>query len=481
MLTETRHKGLQTAIVSKAHADIVANALLGGSNCTPVEGSAFGRGVIQVFDLPDGQGILREHRRGGFIRHFLKRAYLFHNRPLQEWQIHTELHDDGLPVPEPLGVMYERRGFVYQGAIATRRIAAPSLIEWLDGKPDSTDDTLYTVGETIARLHDHGVFHADLNGGNILIAPDGPVILDFDKARRLMPLTAARRKANLDRLQRSLAKHGLAQHHDAILLGYRGGFVHESVNGDWLWRRREVTADNIVSALNEPGETLKESRKAVTRRVGEWVIKESPRGFWNAIKYYLQRRKFRRLLEVAQFLQRNGVEVPPPVAYYERQHEFYAAGFAYITEYLHDYVTVEEYARRLVRENASHDAISGYLARMAEAINRLDQLNARHADLSGKNILTRDGNQFVFVDLDAVSLYTPYDQDRRMTALVQLQDSFCDYWGDDLLEPFITALMPRPGSPPGEYAEVKNRQTDRRARIEATWAKEGKLPPAHRR
>ena len=67
------------------------------------------------------------------------------------------------------------------------------------------------VAQTIARMHEAGIAHADLNLTNILvrIATDSPAVLliDFDNARVFpSPLPLRQRQRNLQRLQRSLNK-----------------------------------------------------------------------------------------------------------------------------------------------------------------------------------------------------------------------------------------------------------------------------------
>lgn len=86
---------------------------------------------------------------------------------------------------------------------------------WLDGTrplPRALAERAMTAGEWAAvgkalrRMHDAGVYHADLNAHNLLLGNDGRVYLvDFDRARRRTQAPGWRR-ANLDRLQHSLDK-----------------------------------------------------------------------------------------------------------------------------------------------------------------------------------------------------------------------------------------------------------------------------------
>jgi 3-deoxy-D-manno-octulosonic acid kinase len=65
------------------------------------------------------------------------------------------------------------------------------------------------VGALVARFHRAGVWHADLNAHNVLVAPAGLYLVDFDRGRMRAPALSWR-MANLQRLRRSLFKIGAA-------------------------------------------------------------------------------------------------------------------------------------------------------------------------------------------------------------------------------------------------------------------------------
>ena len=66
------------------------------------------------------------------------------------------------------------------------------------------------VGALVARFHREGVWHADLNAHNVLIAPGGLYLIDFDRGR-LRDVAEGWRLANLQRLRRSMLKLGAAE------------------------------------------------------------------------------------------------------------------------------------------------------------------------------------------------------------------------------------------------------------------------------
>lgn len=199
-----------TLIVQHAHHQAVAGALLRGEGCVALDKG--GRGDVLRFALEGGSGIVRKCRRGGVIRRLIKDSYLFANRPLREWHIHTYLYENGLAVPEPLGLRWERRGATFSGALATREIAdAQTLLSFLSAPENAQDTELARVGALTRRMHDLGVVHGDLQVQNVLVSAAGPYLIDFGNARRKNPLTRFHRAQDLLRFRRSLLKNGLSE------------------------------------------------------------------------------------------------------------------------------------------------------------------------------------------------------------------------------------------------------------------------------
>jgi hypothetical protein len=247
--------------------------------------------------------------------------------------------------------------------------------------------------------------------------------------------------------------------------------------GSWtIQHRADVDVETVYVALAAPAETLKRSRKSLTRRMGAWVVKESRRGFVEAFKHTLRPGRYRQGWRAALHLARHGVPVPRPVAFAERRFGPIILGNVFICEYLDGWVNVEEYARRIVRDGAEEEAVRAFLSRLAGVVNSLSAANAYHSDLSGKNIFTRDGTAFRLIDLDGVVLGRPYTDERRLKNHVQLYDSFCDYWPDFVLGSFIRELSPEDVDFTEWFQRVRQAQAARRARTEAVWARQGRTP-----
>jgi len=180
-----------------------------------LQGQASGRGSTWFIDAPYGPVVLRQYLRGGWAAKLSRRHYFFttvsKSRPFREFNVLKSLHDLGLPVPQPVAALCQRRGFLARGAIMTARIdGAQTLAEVLSiTKPDTEQwARLWAdVGTCIRRFHIAGVWHADLNACNVLLDTDAKVFLiDFDRAR-FTPGQAVNGASNLSRLSRSLFKY----------------------------------------------------------------------------------------------------------------------------------------------------------------------------------------------------------------------------------------------------------------------------------
>ena len=200
-------------------------------------GQAQGRGSAWFVDAPFGPVVLRHYLRGGWAAKISRRSYLFtvvsRSRPVREFHILAALHEQGLPVPQPVAALCEFHGLVATGAILTARIPGARTLADVIAAPgfgSAAESGLWArIGDCIRRFHEAGVWHADLNARNILLDAAAAVFLiDFDRAR-LTPGKTVNGKSNLNRLRRSLEKlwppdrlNGLAPAWDQLEAGYHG-------------------------------------------------------------------------------------------------------------------------------------------------------------------------------------------------------------------------------------------------------------------
>ncbi len=242
---------------------------------------------------------------------------------------------------------------------------------------------------------------------------------------------------------------------------------------------RGYSLDAVLDALAMPGVLLKTSRKSATWRIGGCILKKSRfEGGLGPLKHTCCREHYRQAWRSAWRLRRAGVGVPAPLAFVEWNRFGFMWGNAMVSEYLDGARTVEQHAESLVQDGAARTTLDVFLGGLAHAVQALCASGARHADLSGKNILTRGGSSFDFIDLDSVILDQPYTEPMRLKNHIQLYDSFCDFLDDSYLGPFVQAMEPAPGYTAEEWFErVRQGQAERRARQIARWRRQGKEIP----
>ena len=169
-----------------------------------------GRGTVYFVKIQDEPCVLRHYNRGGFVSRLVEDQYLWmgerYTRSFKEWHLLNYMVEKRLPVPVPVAARYVRYGICYKADIITREIPdIESLSDKLLGNL-MTEELWKKIGECIAKFHDQGFFHMDLNAENIQIDQNNQVfLLDFDKGKVSEP---SRRlsDSNLMRLKRSIAK-----------------------------------------------------------------------------------------------------------------------------------------------------------------------------------------------------------------------------------------------------------------------------------
>jgi 3-deoxy-D-manno-octulosonic acid kinase len=178
-----------------------------------------GRGGVAMIATPVGECVLRHYRRGGLVASVMGDRYLWtgadQTRPFAEFRLLGEIARLGLPGPVAVAAAYRRHGPFYSADLVTRRIPdARTLADYLaEGRLD--EDLAEEVGALVACFHRAGIWHADLNAHNVMIAPDRLYLIDFDRGRMREPATDWQ-QGNLQRLRRSLIKLGAAGQGEAM-------------------------------------------------------------------------------------------------------------------------------------------------------------------------------------------------------------------------------------------------------------------------
>ncbi|MFQ5862490.1 MAG: lipopolysaccharide kinase InaA family protein [Candidatus Brocadiales bacterium] len=187
--------------------------------------SAFhGRGAymaIPVSALKDRRLIVRHYSHGGLWGKLVGDILLGHNRPLRELVNTEKAQERGVDTAEVVALRFRKYfGPLCKGDIFTLEISdAQDLIVFLTNCPAEEillqkRELIRHVAQAVRRMHDAGVYHADLHLKNILVKRGDTLkvyIIDLDKSelyanRANGGLSIERRMNNILRLDRSVEK-----------------------------------------------------------------------------------------------------------------------------------------------------------------------------------------------------------------------------------------------------------------------------------
>ncbi len=157
-----------------------------------LDGEAQGRGTTHFIHTGKQNFVLRHYRRGGLVARVMKDRYFWRDesstRAFAEWQLLYHLHRAGLPVPAPVACRYRRHGLTYSADLITERLMDSMSLASALRRRGLPILGWITIGRCLRSFHDLGVFHADLNAHNIMLAGDDSVyLIDFDRGRLRKP------------------------------------------------------------------------------------------------------------------------------------------------------------------------------------------------------------------------------------------------------------------------------------------------------
>jgi tRNA A-37 threonylcarbamoyl transferase component Bud32 len=180
----------------------------------PVGNSALeGRNAISPVQL-DGIGsvVIKHYRRGGLMRHLIKRRYLMFGktRARREFELLELVETFGINVPQP--IVYAHRGrLFYRTWLVTRQIHQSMSLARLSLRDEKKAGlAMQSVIEQISALVQNHILHVDLHAGNVVVDKAGKVyLLDFDRGRVYHGNRQKLKNRYVARWQRAVAKHGL--------------------------------------------------------------------------------------------------------------------------------------------------------------------------------------------------------------------------------------------------------------------------------
>ena len=179
-----------------------------------VIGQASGRGTTFFFRENQHEYVLRHYRRGGLIGKLIADQYLYtgvtQTRAYREMHLLDYMCAQNLNVPKPVAARIARQGLTYCADIILQKIPQATDVFSLLLSKTLEPSIWLGIGQAIRQLHDHQIYHHDLNIHNIMLDGHDKVwIIDFDKCG--IREGESWKNDNLQRLLRSLQKESARQ------------------------------------------------------------------------------------------------------------------------------------------------------------------------------------------------------------------------------------------------------------------------------
>ncbi|HVN71863.1 MAG TPA: lipopolysaccharide kinase InaA family protein [Desulfomonilia bacterium] len=152
--------------------------------------------------------VVRPLMHGGLFRHLTGRLFLSSARTIRELKVSRYLTINGVPTPEILAVRLIRKGLFYSIDVVSRLVPdSMDLMTCLETPRTDVSEILMKAGTLVRKIHDLGIYHADLHIKNLLMDSAGNLwVLDLDKARLYATLPGFMKRLNIGRFMRSMKK-----------------------------------------------------------------------------------------------------------------------------------------------------------------------------------------------------------------------------------------------------------------------------------
>jgi 3-deoxy-D-manno-octulosonic acid kinase len=162
--------------------------------------------------------IVRDYKHGGLLGKLFGSYFCNGNRPLHELYLNEIAFQKGVPCAEVIAITKKKVwGIFYKSTFISKEISgADDLIQFLQKSSleylqRMKKSIMSALARSIRKMHDCGIYHADLHLKNILVKKDSNgrfqiYIIDLDKSVIFDKLNVGQRIKNLIRLDRSLEK-----------------------------------------------------------------------------------------------------------------------------------------------------------------------------------------------------------------------------------------------------------------------------------
>lgn len=164
-----------------------------------------GRGTAKIVEYKGKKYVLKKEVRGGMLSSILTDNFFTLSPFYKEIEICSFLSSKDLTIP--IILLFGIKKFFYEVYSLFQYIDDASSLKDIILNKKIIEEKLIRAGETIAKMHNLGLYHFDLNLGNILFSKDKTYIIDLKNSYFYnSPLNCSLARKNLLRVFQSYIK-----------------------------------------------------------------------------------------------------------------------------------------------------------------------------------------------------------------------------------------------------------------------------------
>lgn len=170
-----------------------------------------GRRTSKLIEYKGKNYILKKEARGGILSSVLSDTYFSLSPFYREFEISAALFSRGLSIPILL-LFGKKLNILYEVYSLTQFIDECISLKDLVLKDNCDEERIFKAGEAIAKMHNLGLYHFDLNLGNIIFSKDKTFIIDFRNSYFYdSPLNKTLSRKNIIRIFQSYLKETIKE------------------------------------------------------------------------------------------------------------------------------------------------------------------------------------------------------------------------------------------------------------------------------
>lgn len=233
-----------------------------------------------------------------------------------------------------------------------------------------------------------------------------------------------------------------------------------------IWSNIEnFDVEKILFQVSIPDKLLKETPATSSFQLNSYFVKKTRYSLLEGtFRHLFLSKRCRNAWNISNYLFNNGICTPHPIAYIELMKFSFPYQHLFISEYLFGSYNIEVFIRDNIYIKKGI-TLSDFFNTIQRLITLLWEKGIYHRDLSGKNLLTINGEKIYLIDLDSTHLINRIDMKYKIKNLTQIYDSFCDFVDEDILRNLIYSTLYdfRKYELEKIYSQIQQLQRQRRA------------------